>query len=193
MSIANTPGRPTSAAERARRGRAGRRPRSSRSACTSGTGSRRRSSPSRRRTRRDRSRATGTRDAVAAAPGRSPPASPGGGRRTPERAVPARAARRAGAVRPPSARTRLERPLDLPVGLALGEVAALVAELLAARERELDLRAPVLEVQARRHERQPLLLHAAAETVDLAPVQEQLAIAVGIVVPDTPLVVGGDA
>ena len=43
-----------------------------------------------------------------------------------------------------------ERALDLAVGVALGDVAPLVALLLAAGECELDLRAAVLEVEAHR-------------------------------------------
>ena len=39
-----------------------------------------------------------------------------------------------------------ERPLDLPIGLALRDVAALVEPLLALPQRELDLCPPVLEV-----------------------------------------------
>src|SRR5204863_5748500 len=58
---------------------------------------------------------------------------------------------------------RLERALDLAVGVSFGEVAAFVAHLLAAGERELDLHAAVLEVEARRDERQAALADRAVE------------------------------
>ena len=74
----------------------------------------------------------------------------------------------------------LERPLDAALGLAVGDVASLVAELLAPRERELDLHAPVLEVEPGRDERQAALGDLRGELVDLAPVQEELAVAVGV-------------
>src|SRR5262245_4086371 len=87
---------------------------------------------------------------------------------------------------------RLERALDLPIGVALRDVAPLVATFLAAGERELDLRAAVLEVHPRRHERQPALAHLADERRDLPAMEEQLAVAVRIVVHDVRLPVLGD-
>ena len=48
-------------------------------------------------------------------------------------------------------------------------------DVLAARERDLDLGVRPGEVDPRRHERQPALLHARREAVDLAAVHEQLA------------------
>jgi hypothetical protein len=80
-----------------------------------------------------------------------------------------------------------ERTLDLALGVALGEVAALVALLLAACERDLDLHLPVLEVDARGNEREAALTGLPEEGVDLAAVQEELAVAVGLVVLDVAL------
>src|SRR5204862_2613839 len=85
--------------------------------------------------------------------------------------------------------TASERALHVALGVTLGDVAALVALLLAAGDGQLELRAAVLEVQARRYERQALLLYLADQRFDLAPVQEQLPVAVGLVVGDVPLLV----
>src|SRR5947207_5203348 len=76
---------------------------------------------------------------------------------------------------------RLERALHVAVGLALGDVAPLVPDFLPAGERELDLRAAVLEVELRRHDGQPALGHLPGERSQLLLVHEQLAVAVGIV------------
>ena len=57
--------------------------------------------------------------------------------------------------------------------------AALVGLLAAACQCELDLDPAVLEVQARGHDREPFLAHLPAQRVDLAAVEEQLAVAVG--------------
>src|SRR6266550_9385090 len=79
-----------------------------------------------------------------------------------------------------AARPRLtpspECALDVPVGVALGNVPALVALLLAARDCELDLGAAVLEIELRWDDRQSLFLHLADQRVELAPVHEQLAV-----------------
>src|SRR5688572_684341 len=60
----------------------------------------------------------------------------------------------------------LHRALDLAVGVALRDVTALIAYVLAPPERHLDLRAPILEVELRRDERQALLAHLAVEGLD---------------------------
>src|SRR5262245_14706594 len=69
-----------------------------------------------------------------------------------------------------------------------GDRPALVAHVLAAGQRELDLHAPVLEVEPRRHEREPLLAHLPVEAVDLTAVQQQLARPGRLVVRPVPLV-----
>src|SRR5919112_6743697 len=65
--------------------------------------------------------------------------------------------------------------LHLALHLPLLDRLALVADVLAARERYLDLRARALEVEPRRHEREALLARLADQAVDLAPVHQQLA------------------
>src|SRR4029079_13037484 len=55
----------------------------------------------------------------------------------------------------------LELPLDLPAHVPVGDLAAPVAPLLAAGERELDLCARRLEVDPRRDQGQPALLRLA--------------------------------
>src|SRR2546425_8887 len=52
-----------------------------------------------------------------------------------------------------------ERALDVTLGVTLGDFASFVALLLAATDRQLELHSAVLEVHARRHERQAFLLH----------------------------------
>src|SRR5579864_2991817 len=77
--------------------------------------------------------------------------------------------------------------LDLPARIALGDVAPLVVQFLASCERELDLHAAVLEVHPRRHDGHALLAHLSIQSVDLAPVQQELARAFRIVVGAVPL------
>src|SRR3954469_25512261 len=86
----------------------------------------------------------------------------------------------------------LHGAVDVAVGLALRDVAALVAQLLAARDGELGFDLPVLEVEARRDERQALLADHAVERIDLTAVREQLARPVGIVRAARPAVVRRD-
>src|SRR2546423_9563353 len=86
----------------------------------------------------------------------------------------------------------LERALDLPVGVAARDVAPLVARLLPAGDGELDLRAAALEVELRRDEREATLAHLAGERLDLLAVEEELAVAVGVVVRGVALVVRRD-
>src|SRR4051812_9372666 len=75
-----------------------------------------------------------------------------------------------------------ERALHVPLGLALLDRLALVEAVLAARERDLDLRVRAAEVDAGRDERQPALVRAAHEPLELAATDQQLAIALGLVV-----------
>src|SRR3954468_17068948 len=75
-----------------------------------------------------------------------------------------------------------QRALHVALALALLDRLALVEAVLAAGERDLDLRARALEVDARRDEREAALLDARLQALDLAPVDEQLARALGLVV-----------
>src|SRR3954449_3397660 len=80
-------------------------------------------------------------------------------------------------LRPP------EGALHLALELALLDRLALVADVLAARERDLDLGAVARgEVEPGRAQRQPLLLGLADQALDLPPVHEQLARTLGLVV-----------
>src|SRR6266705_246227 len=81
----------------------------------------------------------------------------------------------------------LQRALHLPVGLALGDVAPFVTLLLPAGERELDLHPAVPEIEPRRHERQPALAHLSIERLELLAVEQQLPVAVRVVVRDVSL------
>ena len=75
-----------------------------------------------------------------------------------------------------------ELALDLALHVAVADLAAAVALLLAAGERQLDLRPRALEVDPRRDQRQALALEAADQALDLVAVQEQLARPLGLVV-----------
>jgi len=88
--------------------------------------------------------------------------------------------------------TRLQGSLHLTVSLSLGDVAALVPLLLASRERELDFGTAVLEVELRGHERQAALRNLSGKRRELLLVQQELAVAIGIVVRDVPLLVDRD-
>src|SRR5581483_2465847 len=85
-----------------------------------------------------------------------------------------------------------ERPFDLPLGISLGDVAPLVALLLAARDRQLDLHPPVLEIHPGRDDRHPLFAYRSVERVDLASVQEKLPRPRRLVVRAVPLRVDRD-
>src|SRR5262249_54471890 len=78
-----------------------------------------------------------------------------------------------------------------PVGLAVGDRRALVVQLLAAREAELDLGPAVLPVELGRHEGETALAQPPAQPVDLAPVEQELAHPLGRVVLATRVRVGG--
>src|SRR3990172_7789224 len=84
----------------------------------------------------------------------------------------------------------------LPPGLALDIAAldrlALVVDLLAAPDADLDLREPVLEVELQRDQREPLLLDLPGELRDLAAMQQDLAPALWLVVVDIAERVGLD-
>src|SRR5690606_2438343 len=98
-----------------------------------------------------------------AAPGRRPgPARPAGGA----------AGRREGA--PSSVVGALQGALDLALGVARGGVAALVVQLLAAGDGDVELRPAVLEVEPQGHDRQPAAAHGALQLGDLAALQQEL-------------------
>ena len=64
-------------------------------------------------------------------------------------------------------------PIDLPFGVALGDGLPFVVELFAPGQRDLDLCATVLQVQPCGDDGEALLLDAAPQSLDLAPVKEQ--------------------
>ena len=64
---------------------------------------------------------------------------------------------------------------DVAAGIPVGDVAAAIVELLAARETELELRLAAGQVHPQRHDRLALLLGATEQLVDLAAVEQQLA------------------
>src|SRR5262249_8282292 len=86
----------------------------------------------------------------------------------------------------------LQCALHLPLRVALHERAALVAHVLASGERELDLDAAVLEVEACPDERQAFLAHLPVQPVDLPAVEEELPGTRRIVVRPVALVVHRD-
>ena len=75
-----------------------------------------------------------------------------------------------------------ERTLHLALELALLDRLTLVDGVLAAGQSDLDLGVAAAEVQARGDQGQALLLLLADQPLDLAPVHEQLARALGLVV-----------
>src|SRR5687768_2381021 len=80
-----------------------------------------------------------------------------------------------GFAKPPALSLRAQEPsaLTLPAALLLGF--ALIVQLLAARERKLDLGTTFLvEIELQRHQRHALALDRSSELVDLSAVQEQL-------------------
>src|SRR5919201_665954 len=83
-------------------------------------------------------------------------------------------------------------PVDLAARLPLADGAALVVALLASGQGELDLGARSLEVDPGRHQGQALLGCLADESLDLAPVHQQLARPLRIVVLPGGRLVGRD-
>src|SRR5262245_47012783 len=81
--------------------------------------------------------------------------------------------------------------LALPTALLFG--LALVVQLLAARERELDLGAALgVEIELERHERHAIALDRPHQLVNLPAVQEQFAHALGRMIEAAGLQVFGD-
>ncbi len=96
----------------------------------------------------------------------------------------------------PAARARPHSPAALDVrhlareialGVAVRDRSTLVVELLAARQPELDLGPTAGDVQLERHDRLALRAGATQQLVDLLAVEQQLAIALGLVVVAVPL------
>jgi len=84
------------------------------------------------------------------------------------------------AWRRPSARPALERGPDLPVRVPFLDRLALLVFALAAGEGDLQLDlAPVADEHARRDDGQPALLGLAGQALDLAAVEEELAVPEG--------------
>src|SRR6266508_1167367 len=75
-----------------------------------------------------------------------------------------------------------ERPLDLALGDLAFQRFALVVELFAAREPQLDFGAAVLEIELERNQREAALLGLARESFDLPRVKQELAHACRLVV-----------
>src|SRR5262245_49899428 len=78
-----------------------------------------------------------------------------------------------------------EGAFELPLGVPLGQLVPLVGLVAALPEAELDLGPSVAEVQAQRDEGEALQGDAGLQPVDLVPVEQQLAPAVGFVGADT--------
>jgi len=71
--------------------------------------------------------------------------------------------------------TLLHRPSHLALGVPLGHRSALVGHVLPPTDSELELREPILEVDAGRYERHALSSDLMRELLDLFAVQQQLA------------------
>src|SRR5512137_198448 len=92
-----------------------------------------------------------------------------------------------------SARPVLERGPDLPVRIPLLDGLALLVLAFAAGQGELDLDlAPVADEDARRDESEAALLRLAGQALDLAPVEQELALAERVMVEDVGRFVGAD-
>jgi hypothetical protein len=81
---------------------------------------------------------------------------------------------------------------EIALGLGLFHCLAFVVELLAFAEAEEHFRAAILEIDAKRHQRQAFLRSETGETLDFAAVHEQLAGALRDVVVAVRLGVFGD-
>src|SRR5712692_9811978 len=82
--------------------------------------------------------------------------------------------------------------IHLAPDLALAQRRALVVQLLAAGEPDLELGSSILEVNAERDQCEPALGDLPGEPADLAAVQQQLAITLGIVIRVGPVAVRAD-
>src|SRR5688500_12189968 len=82
--------------------------------------------------------------------------------------------------------------IDLPLRLLLLQRLALVVQLAALRDGEVDLGASALEVDLERNERAPLLLDASDQLADLLAMEEQPARSKRVDVPAAARLVGAD-
>src|SRR6185312_4543892 len=74
------------------------------------------------------------------------------------------------------------RTVDLTLALPLLGVFTFVPALLAVDQGQLGLHAPLLFIQRQGHQRAPFLANLSGQALDLAPVEQQLALAARVVV-----------
>src|SRR5262245_7064776 len=82
--------------------------------------------------------------------------------------------------------------VHLPLDLSLAQRRPLVVELLATGRADLELGATLLEVDPQRNQGQAALGDLASEAADLASVEQQFAITLGIVIGVGAMTVGAD-
>src|SRR5487761_1672040 len=80
----------------------------------------------------------------------------------------------------------------LALRVSVGNRLALVIRLAPARDRQLQFRAPSLEIQPQRHERETLLLGLGHQLLDLIAMEQQLARPRRLVVEAVALCIGSD-
>src|SRR2546423_575825 len=93
---------------------------------------------------------------------------------------------------PAGAGHRARRLIHLTALVALTKRGALVVQLLAAAQPQFDLGAAVLEVESKRNQREAALGDLAGQAADFLAVQQQLPVAVGVVVRVGAVTVGID-
>src|SRR3954452_25477486 len=94
---------------------------------------------------------------------------------------------------PARASALLEQPLLLPLPVALLDRVPLVMNLLAPRQRELDLGpAAAVEIDRKRNKREPLASHRALELGDLPSLEQQFARPPRLVVEAVAVTILGD-
>src|SRR5690606_20220171 len=93
---------------------------------------------------------------------------------------------------PMTSRIVLEATGDLALRIAPFHILPLVVEFLALCERQADLGDPRSEMEVERDEGEPFLLHLADELAQLAPMEEELARAEGVMVEPVARRVRGD-
>src|SRR5439155_21449198 len=93
---------------------------------------------------------------------------------------------------PRAAASGAGRLVHLATNLPLAESGALVVELFASRQPELDLGPAILEIEAERNQSKSLFADPSAEAIDLPLMKEELPIPLGIVVGVRAVAVGVD-